>query len=31
MIDDVLEKTGIRLDFDDPFDMVEQIEKGERR
>lgn len=31
LIDDVLEKTGIRLDFDDPFDMVEQIEKGERR
>ena len=31
LIDEVLEKTGIRLDFDDPFDMVERIEKGERR
>lgn len=31
LIDDVLEKTGIRLDFDDPFDMVERIEKGEKR
>lgn len=31
LIDEVLEKTGIRLDFDDPFDMVERIEKGERQ
>lgn len=31
LIDEVLEKTGIRLDFDDPFDMVERIEKGERK
>ena len=31
LIDEVLEKTGIRLDFDDPFDMVERIEKGEKQ
>lgn len=31
LIDEVLKKTGIRLDFDDPFDMVERIEKGEKR
>ena len=31
LIDEVLEKTGIRLNFDDPFDPVERIEKGEKR